>query len=59
LQRRVSQAWVNFARTGDPNHADLPEWRPYDVDTRSAMLFDVHAQMTQDPDAELRQILRQ
>jgi para-nitrobenzyl esterase len=33
-QRRLSDQmiryWTNFARTGDPNGADLPPWRPFD-----------------------------
>lgn len=30
LSRKVSQAWVNFARSGNPNHAGLPKWAPVD-----------------------------
>jgi para-nitrobenzyl esterase len=33
-QRRLSDQmigyWTNFARSGDPNGADLPPWRPFD-----------------------------
>lgn len=25
----MSSAWLNFARTGNPNAEGLPEWEPY------------------------------
>jgi para-nitrobenzyl esterase len=39
LSRRMQYAWINFARTGHPDHDRLPEWKPYDVDSRATMLF--------------------
>ena len=39
LQDKVSQAWVNFARTGNPSQAGL-EWKPYTKDDPQAMVFD-------------------
>ncbi len=30
LGMQVSKCWANFARTGDPNHEFIPEWKPYD-----------------------------
>ncbi|MDG4856875.1 carboxylesterase family protein [Streptomyces sp. T-3] len=40
LTRAMHQAWIAFIRTGDPNHAGLPQWDPYDVKTRTTMRFD-------------------
>ncbi|MEU9143403.1 carboxylesterase family protein [Streptomyces sp. NPDC048349] len=40
LAHAMHQAWISFVRTGDPNHADLPRWQPYDTRTRSTMRFD-------------------
>ncbi|MEU9863628.1 carboxylesterase family protein [Streptomyces sp. NPDC047971] len=40
LARTMHQAWIAFARTGDPNHAAMPTWDPYRVDTRTTMRFD-------------------
>ena len=39
LQDKVAQAWVNFAKTGNPGQPGL-EWRPYTVDNPQAMVFD-------------------
>ncbi len=30
---------IHFARTGDPSHERLPEWKPYDANRRVTMLF--------------------
>lgn len=40
LANRVSQAWVNFARSGNPNHAGLPDWKRFDPQARTTMIFD-------------------
>jgi para-nitrobenzyl esterase len=39
LQDKVSQAWVNFAKTGNPSQPSL-EWRPYTNEDPQAMVFD-------------------
>ncbi|WP_327387249.1 carboxylesterase/lipase family protein [Streptomyces sp. NBC_01207] len=40
LAYAMHRAWIAFVRTGDPNHPDLPQWRPYDTRTRTTMRFD-------------------
>lgn len=30
LENTMAAYWVNFAKTGNPNGADLPEWKTYD-----------------------------
>ncbi|HEV7865566.1 MAG TPA: carboxylesterase/lipase family protein [Acidimicrobiia bacterium] len=54
LAERVSEAWLAFARTGDPNHPGLPVWPTYDADRRATMIFDVDCHVADDPDGEER-----
>lgn len=49
MAHQMSQAWLAFARTGDPNTAAIPEWRPYDLERRTVMLFDTKSRAESDP----------
>ncbi|MHB9295911.1 putative para-nitrobenzyl esterase [Pillotina sp. SPG140] len=40
LEERMSRAWINFAKTGNPNTDDLPEWPAFDREGGAVMLFD-------------------
>ena len=40
LAVEMSEAWLAFARHGDPAHEGLPEWPAYDLDDRATMIFD-------------------
>jgi para-nitrobenzyl esterase len=40
LAAKMSDAWVAFARSGDPNVKDLPHWKPFSDENRSTMIFD-------------------
>ncbi len=40
VSRMTQSYWVNFARTGDPNGADLPAWPRYDPSKN--LIFDFH-----------------
>jgi len=40
MAHRVSQAWINFARNGDPSHEDLPNWQPYTAAKGATMILD-------------------
>lgn len=48
VQDAVSEAWIAFARTGNPNHAGIPEWPTYNVQTRPGMVFDVETKVVND-----------
>jgi para-nitrobenzyl esterase len=41
LARCMQRAWAAFALHGNPEHDDLPGWRPYDLAHRTTMRFDV------------------
>jgi para-nitrobenzyl esterase len=35
--RSMALAWIAFARNGNPNHDSIPQWAPFDAETRIAM----------------------
>jgi para-nitrobenzyl esterase len=39
LSRQMQDAWVAFARTGDPSHAGIGEWLQWDSAVRPTMIF--------------------
>ena len=52
LAKQVSGAWVSFARTGNPNHAGLPDWPAYTADRRATLFFDTPCSVRNGPEAE-------
>lgn len=40
LAAKMSEAWVQFAATGDPNHPGIPHWKPFDPAFNGTMVFD-------------------
>jgi para-nitrobenzyl esterase len=54
LADMMSDAWIAFARNGNPTHPGLPEWEPYDTVRRSTMIFDVPPRVENDPWREER-----
>jgi para-nitrobenzyl esterase len=54
MAHMMSESWLAFARTGDPNHAAIPQWTPYDLERRTVMLFDRPAKAAPDPHREER-----
>ena len=40
ISYKVMDAWIAFARTGNPNHDGIPKWPSYDIEKRSTMLID-------------------
>lgn len=58
LAAKMSEAWVAFAASGNPNSgkSGLPEWPPYDSATRATMIFDTQSKVVNDPQREQRLI---
>lgn len=49
LASRMSDAWIAFARTGNPNVKGLPEWPVFDLERRATMVFDSDTRVVNDP----------
>jgi para-nitrobenzyl esterase len=49
----MSTAWINFAKTGDPNHKGLPVWPRYNEAVGATMLFDNVSTVKNHPDKEI------
>jgi para-nitrobenzyl esterase len=57
LGGRMADAWINFARSGNPNHSGLPHWPAYDAAKIPTMIFDTKCAMKNDPDGEVRKAI--
>lgn len=53
----MSNAWANFARTGNPNAEGLPEWPAYTAENGATMIFDNECSVVSNHDAELLEIV--
>lgn len=49
----MSQAWINFARAGNPSQQGLA-WPRYDTTARETLIFDVESRIVPDPDRDTR-----
>ena len=59
LGDKMSSAWINFARTGNPNTPLLPEWKEYTCEEGAAMIFDNECEVRYGHDRELVDFFRQ
>jgi para-nitrobenzyl esterase len=58
LAAKVSDAFINFARKGNPNHSGLPNWPAFTAANGETMIFNTRCEARNDPDREERKTLR-
>ena len=54
LAAKISDAWIHFARSGNPNHSGLPAWPVFTADKVPTMLFNKTCEVRNDHDRDLR-----
>jgi para-nitrobenzyl esterase len=54
LAHVMSAAWAAFARTGNPDHADMPHWPAFNPDEYPTMVFAAETELRNDPDRDER-----
>jgi para-nitrobenzyl esterase len=57
LATAMSEAWVSFARSGNPSHAGIPAWTPFNPTARPTMVFGRRVEMVDDPHGEERKAI--
>jgi len=59
LADKMSSAWINFAKTGNPNvEGKLPEWEPYTAENGATMFFDNECRIVNNHDRELMHFIK-
>ncbi len=58
LAQKVSQAYINFAYNGNPNHSGLPNWEAYTKDKGATMMLDEECEVRHHPDQKLLEFNR-
>ena len=59
LAEQMSETYIAFAKTGDPNNPKIPHWPPYDLAHRATMVFDKVSKVVDDPRSEPRKMFSQ
>jgi para-nitrobenzyl esterase len=49
MSAQMMDAFIAFARTGNPNAPSIPSWAPYTLPRRETMVFNVPSQLVDDP----------
>jgi para-nitrobenzyl esterase len=56
LADQMSEAFIAFARNGNPNHRGIPRWEPYTLPRRATLLFDTEPRLANDPRGNERRL---
>jgi para-nitrobenzyl esterase len=56
LAAQMSETFIAFAGTGNPNNPALPAWKPYTLPNRETMVFDVPSHLENDPRGREREL---
>ena len=59
LAARMSDTWIAFARTGNPNGRGLLQWPVFDLTRRATMVFDKETRVVDDPRGDERRLFAQ
>ena len=49
----MSEAWIRFARSGNPNHSGLANWPAFTAANGATMIFDNTCAAVNHPDREV------
>jgi para-nitrobenzyl esterase len=49
ISEQMMDSWCNFARIGNPNHENIPEWPNYDLENRYTLVFGEETIVEEDP----------
>ena len=59
LSEKMSRAWINFVKMGNPNHSGLPKWESYNAEKGTTMFFDDECTIQNHHDAAFLKIMGQ
>ena len=57
LADKVSDTWIAFAKTGNPNNPKMPRWAGYNATDRPTMVFNTDSRVVNDPIKEQRLVM--
>ena len=57
LAALVSESWIQFARSGNPNHRGIPDWPAFRAEKCPTMIFNQPCQMKENPDTAERRAI--
>ena len=54
LADKISDTWIAFARTGNPNNPKIPYWPEFNINDRATMVINNECKVVSDPLREQR-----